>query len=75
LSVTIVTEESLALESAEAKEELLTVPEAARLLRVSAKTVYREVGRGTIPSIRFGRAIRVPRHALLALIRGSAPAA
>jgi excisionase family DNA binding protein len=41
--------------------EVLTVGEAARLLRVSEKTLYRLIAADSFPVIRFGRAIRIPR--------------
>ena len=47
---------------------LLKVPEAARLLRISRNLAYELVARGELPSVRLGRAIRVPRHALDAWI-------
>lgn len=43
---------------------MLTVPEAARLLRISRTLAYELAGLGELPSVRFGRAIRVPRRAL-----------
>ena len=43
---------------------LLTVPEAARVLRISRNLAYELVARGEIPAIRLGRVIRVPRAAL-----------
>jgi excisionase family DNA binding protein len=43
---------------------LLTVPETAKLLRISRNLAYELVARGEIPSVRFGRLIRVPRAAL-----------
>ena len=43
---------------------LLTVPEAARLLRIGRNLAYGLVARGEIPAVRFGRTIRVPRTAL-----------
>jgi excisionase family DNA binding protein len=50
----------------EAQPEVLTVPEAARLLRVSPKTVYALVAAQQIPGWRrLGRAIRFDRRALL----------
>ena len=51
--------------------EILTVDEAATLLRVNRKTLY-EVIRLTRPdwAIRFGRTIRVSRTALLEAFRG-----
>ncbi len=43
---------------------LLKVPEAARLLDISRGLAYELVARGELPSIRFGRVIRIPRHGL-----------
>jgi excisionase family DNA binding protein len=43
---------------------LLTVPEAARVARVSPQTVYRRVATGEIPALRVGDhsgPIRIPR--------------
>jgi excisionase family DNA binding protein len=42
----------------------LSVDEAAALLGVSRDLVYDLVARGEIPSVRLGRRIVVPRHAL-----------
>lgn len=47
---------------------LLTVTEAARRLALGRATTYQLVRRGEIPSIRVGRAVRVPVHALDAWI-------
>lgn len=44
--------------------ELLTVPEAARALRIGRNLAYALVARGELPSVRLGRIIRVPRGAL-----------
>lgn len=38
---------------------LYTVPEVARLLRVGANTVYREIQKGHLKASRVGRLIRV----------------
>ncbi len=43
---------------------LLTVREAAALLRISRNLAYELVARGEMPAIRLGRVIRVPRAAL-----------
>lgn len=43
--------------------EYLTVKEIAEQLRVSRMTVYRFTEDGTLPSVRFGRSIRVPKDA------------
>lgn len=52
------------------KEEALTltVPEVAALLRISRSSAYGAVRSGQIPSLRFGRSIRVPRAALERLL-------
>ena len=42
----------------------VTVPEAAQLLGVSRMTAYAAVREGSIPSLRIGRRILVPRGAL-----------
>lgn len=43
---------------------LLTVMEAARLLRVSRNLAYELVAQGRLPHIRLGRRVLVPRHGL-----------
>lgn len=44
-------------------------PEAARkLLDIGRNTFYELVRKGEIPSIRLGKSIRIPRHALLNFI-------
>lgn len=45
---------------------LLTVREAAALMRIGRDTAYSLVAEGRIPSIRLGRQIRIPRAALIA---------
>lgn len=40
-------------------DKLLTVPEVARILRVGANTVYREIQKGRLKASRVGRLIRV----------------
>lgn len=47
---------------------LLTVQEAAKLLRVSPMTVYRRLDDGTLTGVRHGRCLRVHRHTVVALI-------
>ena len=44
--------------------QLLTVPEAARLLRIGRNLAYELVARGELPAVRLGRVIRVPRASL-----------
>lgn len=43
----------------------LTVAEAADVLAVSRKTIYRLVWRGRLPARRVGRALRIPARAVL----------
>lgn len=49
-------------------ETAMTVTEAAKVLRMSPKTVYRGIERGEIPSIRAGRTIRVPSAKLAEML-------
>jgi len=44
---------------------VLTVGETARLLRLSKTTVYDQIRQGSIPSIRMGKRILIPRAALM----------
>jgi len=46
------------------KRLTLTIPEVAKLLRIGRGTAYEAVRTGLIPSLHFGRCIRIPRHAL-----------
>lgn len=39
-----------------------SVPAAAALLGMSKATIYRAIGRGELPAIRFGRAVQIPAH-------------
>lgn len=43
---------------------VLSVSEAARLLGVGRNHVYEMVAEGTIPHVRFGRLIKIPRSEL-----------
>ena len=53
------------------KEPLvLSVPEVAKLLSISLGSCYEAVRTGQIPSLRFGRSIRIPRHAFERLLEG-----
>jgi excisionase family DNA binding protein len=44
---------------------MLTVKEAAGLLRVNVKTIHKLLASGDLPHLRFGRVIRIPAHMLL----------
>ena len=45
---------------------LLTVKEAAALMRIGRDTTYSLVAHGRIPSVKLGKQIRIPRAALVA---------
>ena len=53
--------------------EVLTAREAAAILRVGRNQLYQAVARGQLGAIRIGRSIRIPRHALLALLASTGP--
>jgi excisionase family DNA binding protein len=50
--------------------DVLTVREAARLLRVGRNSVYEAVRRNELPSVRIGRRLLIPKHALEDFLRG-----
>jgi excisionase family DNA binding protein len=45
-----------------------TVEEAAALLQIGRSAAYEAARRGELPTVRIGRSLRVPRHALEALL-------
>jgi excisionase family DNA binding protein len=48
------------------RPDFLTVDEARRTyLRIGRDSMYRLINEGKLPSVRLGRSIRIPRHALL----------
>ena len=52
--------------------DVLTVDEAAAILRVNRKTLYEAVRLGTVPGVvRIGRNIRISRSALLGWVQGN----
>jgi excisionase family DNA binding protein len=53
----------------------LTVDEAAEVLRIGKNTAYAAVADGSLPSVRIGRVIRIPRDALAAVLGADAGAA
>lgn len=55
-----------------ANDPLLTVVEAAQLLRVSKMTVYRLINHGEIPALRVGRSFRIPKSDLQAYVTQAA---
>ena len=50
----------------------LTVPEVAEVLRVCTKTVYKLIKEGSIPHVKIGREIRVPKGRLIDYLQNSA---
>lgn len=50
-------------------ENLLTVAEAAPIVRMSERGLYRQIRLGNIPAIRIGNQIRIPENVLSAWIR------
>jgi excisionase family DNA binding protein len=53
--------------------EVLTVREAAAILRVGRNQLYQAVTRGELGAVRIGRSIRIPKHALLDLLAAAGP--
>lgn len=53
-----------------ADTEVLTVREVAELLRLTPSSAYLAISRGQIPSVRFGRQLRIPRAALEKVLNG-----
>jgi excisionase family DNA binding protein len=49
---------------------ILSVAEAAKVLRLSRSQAYEYVNRGIIPCIRLGNSIRIPKARLAALLTG-----
>jgi len=46
----------------------LTVAEAAAMLKISKNTAYMLISQGSIPSIRLGRRLIIPRRALMRML-------
>jgi excisionase family DNA binding protein len=49
----------------------LDIEEAAKLVGIGRSAAYEAAKTGQLPTVRFGRRLRVPRHALLSLGGGS----
>ena len=60
----------MALTSETVDREVLTVPEAGRVLGLKVHTAYRAARNGEIPTIRIGRRIRVPKAQLQRMLAG-----
>ncbi len=57
-----------------ANRATITVTEAAEVLGISRSTAYELARDGTLPSLRLGRRLVVPRHALQELLNSALPA-
>jgi excisionase family DNA binding protein len=55
--------------------EVLTVREAAAILRIGRNQLYQAVARGELDAVRIGRSIRIPKQTLLDLLTVASPAA
>ena len=56
-----------------AQRRVLSIEEAGRLLGLSRAAAYAHAKAGTIPVIRLGRRVLVPKAALERLLEGPAP--
>lgn len=56
----------------EEQHDLMTAAEVAKALRISKMTVYRQIEAGALKAVRVGRAFRVKRASVEALLNGSA---
>ncbi len=52
------------------KEEVLTLDEVARLLRLNRKTVEKLIHTGRLHAVKVGRVWRIPRAAVVAFLEG-----
>jgi excisionase family DNA binding protein len=62
------------LENTQPERRVITVNEAARLLRISRGAAYEAAKRKEIPTIRIGRRLLVPLAALERMLAGNAAA-
>jgi excisionase family DNA binding protein len=53
--------------------EVLTVREAAAILRVGRNQLYQAIARGELGAVRIGRSIRIPKQTLLDLLVAAGP--
>lgn len=49
---------------------ILSVPEVAKVMRLSKSQAYEYVHQGLIPCVKLGKSIRVPKAALLRFLEG-----
>jgi len=52
---------------------VLTVEEAAAMLRISRQSAYQAVHNGELPTVKIGRRMLVPRVALERMLNADAP--
>lgn len=55
------------------RQDVLTVDEAATVLRISRNSAYEAAKTGEIPTVRVGRTLRVPGHQIRAMLGLSEP--
>lgn len=55
------------------ENEIITVKEIAKYLRLSLPTVYRLVRNGTIPHVKIGSRYLIPRDTFLSWVASNAP--
>lgn len=56
-------------------DEILTVQEAAEMLKLSSRTVYNLVHVDGFPAVRIGKSLRIPRDLLMRWVRQQAEGA
>ena len=61
-------ERSMTPEQLQKLPPVLTVPEVARVLRISRGAAYEAIRSGQIQAVRIGRTLRVSRHAVACLL-------
>lgn len=54
------------------KDEMITVPEIAKYLRISPPTAYKLVRSGTIPHVKVGYRCIIPRDKFMAWVNENA---
>ncbi len=52
---------------------VLTVKEAAEILRVSTKLIYKMIHEGSLPAIKIGRENRISKTAIVEYMKGVKP--
>jgi excisionase family DNA binding protein len=62
---------SPSLSSVRSDQDVFTVAEAARFLRIGRNQLYSAISRGAIPHRRIGRSIRLSRIAVVQWLEGS----